>query len=207
MEDFKGLLNFYIILFFVVPGIVIVFIRSKFINGRMPSVKENVLSFITISVVYYAFSIFFIEFARDPGIRWVWRTLIWFSLILIGPAVIGLLLGVAAQRDWFTRVANKLNLAIVHVIPTAWDWKFSRVNQGQFVMVTLSSDEKVAGYFGGSSFASSDAAERDLYIEEEYTVSEADIWEPRQDKVGILIPAKEIKFIEFWEPKGLRNDG
>lgn len=33
-----------------------------------------------------------------------------------------------------------------------------------------------------------------------YTVSEDEKWMPRDAKVGILIPAKEIRHIEFWEP-------
>jgi Family of unknown function (DUF6338) len=67
-------------------------------------------------------------------------------------------------------------------------------------MVTLTSDERVAGFFGTASFASSDSTERDLYIEEEYTVTNEGQWEPRPTKVGILVPVKEIRYIEFWEP-------
>ena len=65
--------------------------------------------------------------------------------------------------------------------------------------MTLTSDERVAGFFGVESFASSDIGERDVYIEEEYLVSEGGIWEPRANKVGILVPFKEIKYVEFWE--------
>lgn len=69
-----------------------------------------------------------------------------------------------------------------------------------FIMVTLASGEKVAGLFGGNSFASSDIRERDLYIEEEYTVDEHGKWEQRPERVGVLISAKEIRYIEFWNP-------
>jgi hypothetical protein len=68
-----------------------------------------------------------------------------------------------------------------------------------FVMVTLTSGERVAGLFGAKSFASSDTAERDLYLEEEYSV-DGDRWETRPAKVGVLIPVKEVRYIEFWEP-------
>jgi hypothetical protein len=92
-------------------------------------------------------------------------------------------------------------LTIVHVIPAAWDWRFSTLPRGGlFIMVTLQNDQTVAGFFGRSSFASSDGGERDLYIEEEYEVSDSGEWEPRPAKVGIFIPASQIKYIEFWEP-------
>lgn len=67
-------------------------------------------------------------------------------------------------------------------------------------MVSLTSGESVAGFFGPDSFASSDESERDIYIEEEYDVSDQGTWTPRPAKVGILIPVKEIRNIEFWEP-------
>jgi hypothetical protein len=123
-------------------------------------------------------------------------------LILVGPAIFGFVLGLAAQKEWTSWLADKLDLSIVHVIPAAWDWRFSKVPRGgMFVMVTLTSGERVAGFFGSNSFASSDAGERDLYIEEEYTVIDQGTWEARTEKVGILISAKEIKYVEFWNPQ------
>jgi len=56
-------------------------------------------------------------------------------------------------------------------------------------------------YSAVNSFASSDTSERDLYIEEEYTVTDQGKWESRPERVGILISAKEIRYIEFWTPQ------
>jgi hypothetical protein len=46
-----------------------------------------------------------------------------------------------------------------------------------------------------------------ICIEEEYTVDEAGEWVPRPAKVGILVPLKEIRNIEFWEPASGENNG
>jgi hypothetical protein len=120
---------------------------------------------------------------------------------LIGPALFGLALGIAAQKEWIHRIADYFDLSIVHVIPTAWDWRFSKMpRDGLFVMVTLTNGATVAGHFGSKSFASSDTGERDLYIQEEYRVTEQGTWEARDERVGILIPAREIRHIEFWQP-------
>ena len=67
-------------------------------------------------------------------------------------------------------------------------------------MATLTTGQSVAGFFGANSFASSDGDERDIYIEEEYSVDDEGKWVPRPAKIGILIPMKEIRNIEFWEP-------
>jgi Family of unknown function (DUF6338) len=202
MPDLKSVENFHLILLFIVPGLVALFVRSKFITGRSPSTTENILSFIVISLVYYSLTIFFIEQALSVREPWIARASVWIGLILVGPAVFGFALGVWAQKEWGNWLADKFNLSIVHVIPTAWDWRFSKIPRGgMFIMVTLASGERVAGFFGNNSFASSDAAERDLYIEEEYTITDQGTWEARSERVGVLIPAKEIRYTEFWSPQ------
>lgn len=186
---------------FIVPGLIALFVRSRFIAGRRPSIKENLLIFVVLSLFYYSFTIFFLQQAlsvRDP---WIVEAVIWISIVLLGPALFGFILGIAAQREWFTQLANRLGFAVVHIIPAAWDWRFSSIpREGLFVMVTLTSGERVAGLFRGNSFASSDMSERDLYIEEEYTVTDAGKWQSRPEKVGVLISGKQIRYIEFWNP-------
>jgi hypothetical protein len=205
MPDFKGVENFQLLLLFVVPGLVALFVRSRLIAGRTPSTKENLLIFVVLSLFYYSFTIFLIEPALSIREPWVARALIWILVILVGPAFFGFILGVAAQKEWGAWFADKLGVTIVHVIPAAWDWRFSNITRTTFVMVTLTSGEKVAGYFGNNSFASSDVGERDLYIEEEYTVTEKGIWDARPEKAGILISAREIRYIEFWSPQRTEN--
>lgn len=158
--------------------------------------------------MYYTLTVPFIEKALSIQHPWSLRAGIWIALTLVGPAAFGLLLGAEAQNEWLTSIAARLHLSVVHVIPTAWDWRFSKVpDGGTFILVTLTSDEKVSGYFGSASFASSDSFERDLYIEEEYALTSEGSWVARPEKVGVLIPFKEIKYIEFWEPqkRGLQN--
>jgi hypothetical protein len=202
MPDFHESENLYLILVFIVPGVVAPFVRSRLTTGRSPSFKENLLSFLVLSLVYYSLIVVFIEQALSVREPWLARAAVWILLILVGPAAFGLVLGIAAQKDWGNWFANKFGLSFVHVIPAAWDWRFSKAPRGgMFVMVTLEDGEMVAGFFGTNSFASSDTAERDLYIEEEYTVNEQGRWESRPEKVGILIPVKGIRYIEFWQPK------
>ncbi len=202
MPDLRGIENFHLIILFVVPGLIALFVRSRFIAGRTPSIKESLLIFVVLSLFYYSLTVAFIEKALSIHEPWIARASIWISLILVGPAAFGFILGVAAQREWFARFANLLGLSVIHIIPAAWDWRFSSISrEAIFVMVTLTSGERVAGLFGGNSFASSDTSERDLYIEEEYNITEDGKWEPRPERVGILISAREIRYIEFWSPQ------
>jgi hypothetical protein len=201
MFDPKTPENFYILLFFIVPGLVIVYVRSRFISGRTPSHTENILGYLVLSLLYYSITLPFMEQAFTIREPWIARAAVWIALTLIGPAIFGLILGVWAQKEWGPRIAHALGLTTIHVIPAAWDWRFSKIPRGgMFVMVTLTSGERVAGFFGPKSFASSDTGERDLYLEEEYLVNESGEWDSRSAKVGILIPVKEIRYVEFWEP-------
>ena len=201
MPDFKGIDNFYLIFLFIVPGLVIVYVRSQFISGRRPSHTENALGYFVLSIVYYSFTLPILGLMLNTQAPWVERAAIWIGLTIAGPAFFGFLLGALAQKECGNWLANKLNLTTIHVIPAAWDWRFSKIPKGgMFVMATLTTGERVAGFFGPKSFASSDTDERDIYIEEEYTVSDDDVWTPRPTKVGILIPIDEIRYIEFWEP-------
>jgi len=199
MLNFEGAENLQLVLLFIVPGLIALFVRSRFIAGRTPSLTENALAFFFLSIVYYSVAVVLLpEVASESGL---WRWLLWVALLLVGPALFGLMLGIAAQKEWASWLAGKLGLEIMHIIPTAWDWRFSRVPRGgMFILVTLTNDEKVAGYFGPRSFASSDSGERDLYIEEEYTVDQSGNWTARPERVGVLIPMREIRYIEYWQP-------
>jgi hypothetical protein len=201
MPDFKGPQNFYLILAFIVPGLVAVYVRSRFISGRAPTHTDNILSYLTLSLVYYAIALPFVEPALYLERPWTTRVACWLGLTIAGPSAFGLFLGAAAQKGWGRWAARKIGLTAIHVMPTAWDWRFSTTpGAGMFMMVTLNNDEQVAGFFGKHSFASSDSGERDLFLEEEYNIGEDGQWAARPETVGIFIPGKEIKYIEIWQP-------
>jgi hypothetical protein len=142
MPDLTDIGNIYLVFLVIVPGLIIVYVRSQFISGRIPSRTENILGYFVLSVIYYALTLPIFEWAlgiRNPGIE---RVAVWTTLSLLGPAIFGLLLGAWAQKEWGIWIANKLSLSTVHVIPAAWDWRFSKIPQGgMFVMVTLTTGE------------------------------------------------------------------
>lgn len=195
---------------FLVPGLIILFIRSQFITGRSPPFSEAALPYLTLSVIYYAVAapfIGYISFATGP--KW-WQIAIWFCLIIVGPLLFGTILGITARLGPIRWLLQKIGLNPVHVVPTAWDWKFGAL-PGQCVLVVLKDGTKFAGHYGSRSFASSVPSERDLYIETVYSIEEDQKWVPLGQ--GVLIAAGEIRTIEFWPaeyppklPKENQND-
>lgn len=197
--------NLYLILGFIIPGFIVLFIRSQFVTGRSLSHSSALLTYLTVSVVYYALVLPVIDLAPSIQQSSHGKALAWFALILAGPAILGLLLGVNIQTDAFRRFLRWCGLNPVHVIPTAWDWKFGGMPE-QWVLVTLRDGTRFAGFCGSDSFMSSDPEERDIYVERIYDIEEDDRWVPRGEK-GLPVAASEVRTIEFWpyNPKEKAN--
>lgn len=196
MPDMKDLNNLYLVAAFIVPGLIISYIRARFIAGRMEKMSDAVLGYFALTIVYYGLSLPLIGWILSIE-RGITKSLLWWALIIVGPTIFGLLLGVATQREWLRWIAHRLGLNPVHNTPTSWDWRFGDCPNARFVMVTLTDGSTVAGIFGTHSFASSDPSERDIYLQEILDVSEDGVWSYRDEPHGILILAKEIRYIEF----------
>ena len=189
--------NPYTVVGLLVPGLIVLSVRSQFLTGRRPSHSAALLSYLTVSVIYYALALPFVDFIlsfQKPDNSNVLLT--WFVLIFIGPALLGLLLGVNIQKDLFRSVLQYIGLNPIHVIPTAWDWKFGNMTE-QWVLVTLKDGTRFAGFCGDESFMSSDPSERDIYIQWTYDIDDQNNWSSRGEN-GVLIAAGEVQTIEFW---------
>ena len=195
MPELKSLDAAYLALGLLVPGLVLVFVRAQFTTGRIPPPKDSLLSYLAISAVYYAFALPVVEWVLQIQAGYI-RASAWLGLIFAGPALVGVALGLNARHEVGRRMLNKVGLRTVHVIPTAWDWKFGKATS-QWAMVVLKDGTRFAGWYGDASFASSDPAERDLYIEQTYDVGEDDVWTPKPGG-SLLVAAGEIRTIEFW---------
>jgi hypothetical protein len=196
--------TFHLAVGFLVPGVIITFIRAQFTTGRVQSQAESVLSYVALSLVYYAVALPVSQFAINGKWQFVSGELAagggaWICLTLIGPVLFGVILGLNVRMDWTRRILGRLRLNIVHAVPTAWDWKFS-CPSAQWVLVTCKDGTKVAGLFASNSFVSTDQNERDIYIERVYDVDEQNQWQDVGER-GILILGSEISSVNFWPYK------
>ena len=177
------------------PGVIVTYVRSKFLTGRSRTISEATMEYVVISAVYYSITIPLIS------------CLPWFRdhrdilLVLVIPILFGCILGIFAQLDLMTKVLDQwplslLGVKVAHPIPTSWDYVFANLKSGVWILVTLKSEEKVYGFFGGQSFASSDLSRRDLYVED---IRKED-WMPVEDDGrarGIWLSEEEIRLIEI----------
>ncbi len=196
MEPLKSVGNLHETMALFVPGLVILFVRSQFVTDRKLSHSTMILSYLTISLVYYAIAFPFLELFRSLYEVKDHKILVWLALVFFGPVLLGLLLGINVQKNLLHRLLQWCGLNPVHSIPTAWDWKFGNMTE-QWVLVTLKDDTQFRGFCGQGSFISSDPTERDIYVEQIYGIDNEDNWSSPGLK-GVLIAPGEIKTIEFW---------
>jgi hypothetical protein len=186
---------------FVVPGFVIQSTYSVFVPHKSEEVQRSFLRFIYFSCLNYSvwswliYLIIKTDFSKIHPIR---TALIWSIIDFFSPVMLGVIIGYFSNKELMRKLFQRMGLNPIHVIPTAWDFKFSKIKKPNWVLVTLKDGGMVAGLFWSNSFASSDKGERDIYIEKIYKISDEGPWEPVSNNEGILILGDQIRHIEFW---------
>ncbi|MCZ4260474.1 DUF6338 family protein [Limimaricola sp. G21655-S1] len=172
------------------PGFIIAFVRSKFVIGGAEIASNKYLEFLISSSVYYSAVLpFFLKWSGFGAIS------IFFLFFGI-PLLIGAALGISYQKEYVSRIAARCNLKIAHPVPTAWDYVFSKLEAGTWVVVTLKNYEDIYGYFGGLSFASSDLERRDIYIQDVRDYNWNPVEEPGRAR-GVWISEDDIVMVQF----------
>lgn len=194
MGGLSNLDAIYAALAFLVPGFVLSAVRNQFITGQERQGSEQLIRFLTFSAINCAAFGWVLYLAISAYAPPAVKAAAWLFVVLIAPVLLGLLSGAAAQKGWARKVCQWLKLQPVHVMPTAWDYKFAATG-GEWVIVTLKDGTRFSGWFGAASFSSSDAKERDLYLQAVFDVDNANVWHPTGKSV--LIGHGEIRTVEF----------
>src|ERR1700686_2989340 len=116
----------YVALVFIVPGFVFLSLRNQFVVGQAKLGKEQLLSYVTISGVNFALCGWIIYAAYQNNFGVPAKAASWILVIIVIPALAGIVIGVCNQRDYVRRVFHWLKLTPAHSIPSAWYYKFSK---------------------------------------------------------------------------------
>lgn len=181
---------------FVVPG----YLFQSVLSALHPRAQERpeilLLRFVGFSCINFGiwYSQFpLIDFENDPKFSFLRLVVI----LVVSPGVLGLFVAkvrIWGWRDWFLR---ELNFHPINPIPTGWDYKFSRTHLPSFVIVILKDGTNIHGWYGPNSMASSQEKDRDLYLEQLYTIDHQGKWIASVKSEGIWIQGSEVKYIEF----------
>lgn len=178
------------------PGLIILAIRGRFKGGAVPSFQDQVIAYAVTSAAYYAAA--FPIFHAHNGVQiweWAWQLLQYFAL----PCLVGMLVVFIDQSELFYRICKRLRLRLTHHMPAAWDYAFSRMIQGTYVLVKLRDGTLYAGLMGKHSFASTATEERDLYLEEVWSIEDKGPWKRTTPKRSVLLCGRDITWVEIFE--------
>ena len=205
MPELNSVSTVVLISLFILPGYMI----KSILSTARPEKKDrdaayylSCLFYSLINCAVWSWAYFlvsswaFSKSSRHPILFWVYCL----AITLIGALLLSLaivLLRYLKKSERLTKLFDKMDLNTVHPIPTAWDYCFSR-RQGNWVIVTLNDGSIVRGLFSSGSFASSEADERDMFIEDCYGFNqENNEWIENKSSDGVYISASQIKTIEF----------
>lgn len=191
---------FYALAFFV-PGFIAYSTLAILEPRRADRGELTFLRLLTLSAFDYAiwsWLIYLLLYSPFFGGQPLAAALLWGVIVLVGPAVLGVGLGYASQRQWVGRFLQRLGLKTLAPVPTAWDWRFFNMRNPHWIFVTLKDGSTFSGLFGPNSYASSDPTERDIYIEQLYLVDDRGEWAADASGKGILVGRNEIRSIELW---------
>lgn len=188
----------YIALIFVVPGFIIRAVRAQFVIEQDRTGVDQFVRLLAYSSINNAAFGSAIYLAFPYNLLAENKILVWSFLILIAPAVSSIASGASSQRQLLYKLLCWCKLRPIHVVPNAWDYKFSQAG-GEFICVTTKDDKQIGGWWVNDSFASSDSKERDILIGQVYDIHDDKPWEPTGKST--LIVAGEVKRIEFQRPK------
>ncbi|MFF7355981.1 MULTISPECIES: DUF6338 family protein [Streptomyces] len=134
---------------------------------------------------------------RDAGQIAAWTMIV----LLVVPVALGAGLSFLAdvrRPAWLHRLLVRIGLSSVTRVSEAWDWVFSR-GFPAYVRVRLTEGRVVYGLYADRSFASSDPAHRDLYLQQRWTDEDDWFAEPYPGSRGIWLNGSSIVSIEFFD--------
>jgi len=187
-----GILSFLAFLATLAPGFILIFGRSVFIAGRIRAISEAAAEYVILSSVYYALALPI--FIWQGSLSWVSLSV----LLFIAPAVLGLILGLLAQRGYLRNLFARVGIAVVGNQSTAWEATFAQLRGGVWVTVSLTDGRQFWGYMGGRSHAARDLEYRDIFIEHLTDSNWNSIEGPERSR-GLWISGSQITMIELIE--------
>ena len=182
---------------FVLPG----FIINSIIDTMNPPKKHNdgiyLLKCIGLSLVSCGVWCWLYKIILECNkLSTLWHWILLSLTSVVGSALLGFVIALIKQSQCISWILSKLKINIMHATPTAWDYLF--FNQGSaFIIVTLTDDTKLYGWYSSKSFTSSDQDERDIFVEIGYKLSKDGKWEKDTQSGGFYVPKDQIKYIEF----------
>lgn len=185
---------------FLLPGFIIFYIKSSLVQVRCVESYNHVFRYLFYSAINMIISIPLIYFINVKklynGLPFL-TIVIWLGIVIIIPIIIGFIGAIISINKLDRKFINLFCKSTIIPEPTAWDYKFGSISDERFIIVKLTDNSLVRGKYSTKSCSGSSGKERDLYLEEFYTIDSEGEWEEIPNSDGILIKESQIAMIDF----------
>lgn len=191
---------------YLLAGLIVISVRSRFVVGERPKLAEQLLEAVVLSLIN----------------QLVFKLLVWvgallalpvhlppdalfFAEVLVLPVLLGALFGWNLSRGWNRSLLRRLSMPVQNPVRRAYDFAFGRPRPPGWVIVSFADGTVVHGFFGEESLAASDGDRSDIYLERLYSVSDDGQWTEIVPRRAALLALEGMRSIEFLEMEGERE--
>lgn len=195
--------NFEFFARYLLAGLIVISVRSRFVVGERPRLTEMLVEAVILSLINQLSFLALASIGAWLGGLWGQAApparLVFFLEVLVLPALLGLLFGWNLSRGWNNALLRRLSMPVQSPVRRAYDYAFGQVWSEGFVIVTYTDGSRIYGYFGGISLASTDPDRSDLFLERLYDVGEDDQWLEKHPPRSALVSLSDVRSIEVLE--------
>lgn len=182
-------------LVFFVPGFISIKVYDLIVPGERRDFSKSLFEAISYSALNFAALFGLIVLIQPRDFYRNHFILYWLSVAVI-------LVGVPACWPFvFLRLSTWPLIAkhFVHPIRKPWDYVFGK-REPFWMIVHLQNGQRIGGRFDTKSFASSDPADEQIFLEEVWVLDEIGRFVSQVERSrGIIIMNDEIRAVEFFE--------
>ncbi len=182
-------------LIFFLPGFISMKVYDLMVPGEPRDFTKSLLEATSYSILNFAAMFWLIAMIQTGDFYHQHFILYWLSFVVIMVVV------PACWPFAFLRLSSwrPVGKHFVHPIQKPWDYVFGK-RAPFWIIVHLKDGQKIGGLFGLESFASSNPADEQIYLEEVWVLGEDDSFlVPVENSRGIIIMNDEIRAVEFFE--------
>jgi hypothetical protein len=184
-----------LLIVFFLPGFISMKVYDLMVPGEPRDVSKSLFEAISYSTLNFAVLFWLIALVQTSDFYHRHFIGYWMSFALIM---------VVAPACWpfvFLKLSTWRPIAkhFVHPIRKPWDYVFGK-RDPFWIIVHLQNGQKIGGRFDTESFASSDPAGEQIYLEEVWVLDDGGRFLRRVERSrGIIIMKEEIRAVEFFE--------
>jgi hypothetical protein len=179
---------------FFVPGFIALKTYDLFVPGEVRDSSQSLIEAVAYSCINYALLSWLLLIDGHLNLAMeapIWHGIIMFFILLVSPVAL-------ASGYWRLRNTGFIKRYLRHPTPKPWDYIFGK-QESFWIIIELTDGTIVGGVYDTSSFASSFPTKEQLYLQQEWELSEHKFIKPKERSSGILVSEKNIKVIRFFK--------